>query len=83
MEAAMVRRSVRSLHPSTAAEMRAETLAFQTKVRTWAGSIPINTPSMVALEALNDVADLTARCLQAVVDGRRQSTGRAGIDDFD
>ncbi|CAM5183755.1 putative protein OS=Bosea thiooxidans OX=53254 GN=SAMN05660750_04074 PE=4 SV=1 [Bosea thiooxidans] len=63
--------------------MRAETLKFQQRVRTWAGSIPINTPSMVALEALNDVAEITARCLQAVVDGRRQSTGRMGIDDFE
>lgn len=79
----MVRRSVRSLRPAEAAEMRAETLKFQLRVRTWAGSIPINTPSMVALEALNDVAEITARCLQAVVDGRRQSTGRGGIDDFE
>lgn len=79
----MVRRSVRSLHPAEAAEMRAETLKFQQRVRTWAGSIPINTPSMVALEALNDVAEITARCLQAVVDGRRQGSGRRGIDDFE
>lgn len=34
--------------------------------------------SMVAIEALNDVADLTAQCLQAVVDGSRQGTGRSG-----
>ncbi|QEL21721.1 hypothetical protein FQV39_03360 [Bosea sp. F3-2] len=40
--------------------MRAETLAFQTRVRTWAGSIPIDTPTMVALEVLNDVAGVTA-----------------------
>ncbi len=79
----MVRRSVRSLHPHVAAEMRKETLAFQQRVRSWAASIPLDTPSMVAIEALNDVADLTARCLQAVVDGRRQSTGRAGLDDFE
>lgn len=79
----MVQRSKRSLRPADAKEMRAETLAFQTRVRTWAGSIPIDTPSMVALEALNDVAEITARCLQAVVDGRRQSTGRKGIDDFE
>lgn len=79
----MVRRSVRSLHPHVAAEMRQETLAFQQRVRTWAGSIPLETASMVPLEALNDVAEITARCLQAVVDGRRQSTGRKGIDDFE
>lgn len=79
----MVRRSVRSLHPHTAAEMRQETLAFQNKVRSWCSSIPLDTPSMVAMEALNDVAGLTARCLQTVIDGKRQSTGRAGIDDFE
>lgn len=77
----MVRRSVRSLHPADAAAMRAETLAFQQRVRGWAASIPLDSPSYVALEALNDVTDITARCLQSVVDGRRQSTGRRGIDD--
>lgn len=79
----MVRRSVRSLHPATAKDMRAETLAFQQRVRMWAASIPIESPSMVAIEALNDVAEITARCLQAVVDGRRLGTGRKGLDDFE
>lgn len=79
----MVRRSVRSLHPADAGEMRKETLAFQQRVRSWCASIPIDTPTMVALEALNDVAGLTARCLQTVIDGKRQSTGRGGIDDFE
>lgn len=79
----MVRRSVRSLHPAEATAMRAETLAFQQRVRGWAASIPLGSPSYVALEALNDVTDITARCLQAVVDGRRQGTGRKGLDDFE
>lgn len=46
--------------------MRAKTLAFQQRVRGWAASIPLGSPSYVTIEALNDVTDITARCLQAV-----------------
>ena len=67
----MVQRSKPSLHLGDIEEMQAELKAFQTKVRAWAGKVPIESSVYLALDPLNHSLQLMTRMLN----GERDGTG--------
>ena len=75
----MVQRSKRSLHLGDIEEMQAEVNAFEHKVRTWAGKVPIKSSVYLALDPLNHCLQLMTRVLNGERDGsgfeRRYSEG--------
>lgn len=78
----MVQRSKRSLSPGKVEEMQREVKAFEWKVRTWAGQVPIGSAVYIGLDPLNHSLQLMGRLLNAERDGNgfERRYGEGGIE---
>ena len=78
----MVQRTKRSLSLGDIEEMQAEVKAFEHKVRTWAGKVPIASSVYLALDPLNHSLQLMTRVLNGERDGSgfERRYGEGGIE---
>ena len=78
----MVQRTKRSLSLGQIEEMQAEAEAFEHKVRTWAGKVPIKSGIYLALDPLNHSLGLMTRVLNGERDGSgfERRYGEGGIE---
>ena len=78
----MVQRSKRALHIGKIEEIQREIKAFESKVRSWAAEVPIESSVYLGLDPLNHSLGLMTRILNGEKDGRgfERRYGEGGIE---